>query len=192
MLDDAHHYLQLRSLNGRHCTKISPSCGRGVSCGRNGLSPAEDRICQQKVPIPKLLVWSAADKNGIDRISNAYKDMCRQNSFKLLGYEKWLDNLAYTLNCHRTHLPWRSYALLYSPAELDNLDSCLSTPTRVNLGRSLRIGFVFTGQGAQWFRMGRELMCYHSFKADLLSAEEFLRDLGCSWSVTGTCALTRL
>ncbi|KAI0145929.1 putative polyketide synthase [Hypoxylon sp. NC0597] len=190
VIDDAHHYLQLRSLDGRHCTKISPSCGGGVSCGRNGLSPAEDRICAQKVPIPKLLVWSAADKNGIDRISNAYKDMCRQNSFKLLGYEKWLDNLAYTLNCHRTHLPWRSYALLHSPAELDNLDSRLSAPTRVNLERSLRIGFVFTGQGAQWFRMGRELMCYHSFKADLLSAEEFLRDLGCSWSVTAELART--
>ncbi|OTA81899.1 hypothetical protein M434DRAFT_37315 [Hypoxylon sp. CO27-5] len=191
VLDDAYHYLHLKSLSGRHCTKISPpyGCG-GVSCVRNGLSLAGDGACAQKVPIPKLIIWSAADKNGIDRIANAYKDMFRHKSFKLPVDEKWLDDLAYTLNCHRTHLPWRSYALLHSPAELDCLDSRLSPPTRVNLERNLRIGFVFTGQGAQWFRMGRELMCYHSFKADLLSAEEFLRGLGCSWSVTAELART--
>lgn len=177
--------MQLRSLSGRHCTKIYPRGGP-----QNNLPLIENKISTRT--IPKLLVWSAADKGGVDRIVNAYRNMYRCNSTKLLSCEKWLDDLAYTLNSRRTHLPWRSFALLQSPAMLDQLDSLMSAPCQMKLERPPRVGFVFTGQGAQWFGMGRELLCYPTFKADLLSAEEFLRGLGCGWSVTGMCCIFQL
>ncbi|KAI1484807.1 acyl transferase domain-containing protein [Biscogniauxia mediterranea] len=136
------------------------------------------------VPTPKRLTWSAADKDGIKRIVSGYISMYRRRSTEVLRRKKWLDDLAYTLHNRRTHFPWRSFALLHSPADLDDLDSRMSAPIQVNLERTPRIGFVFTGQGAQWTGMGRELMCYESFKADILRAEGFLRGLGCRWSVT--------
>ena len=57
-------------------------------------------------------------------------------------------------------------------------------PTRS--GEPARLGFVFTGQGAQWFAMGRELLdAYPTFRATLLEAERYLIELGATWSLTG-------
>jgi acyl transferase domain-containing protein len=44
---------------------------------------------------------------------------------------------------------------------------------------------VFTGQGAQWYAMGRELIePYPVFKATLFEAESYLNDFGTDWSLT--------
>lgn len=51
--------------------------------------------------------------------------------------------------------------------------------------KSPSIGFVFTGQGAQWFAMGRELMIYDVFRINIEGADKYLRDLGSSWSLIG-------
>lgn len=50
----------------------------------------------------------------------------------------------------------------------------------------LRIGFVFTGQGAQWHAMGRELygqQGFPAFAAALNRADRYLRKLGAEWSL---------
>ncbi|CCF42156.1 hypothetical protein CH063_12229, partial [Colletotrichum higginsianum] len=48
----------------------------------------------------------------------------------------------------------------------------------------LRIGFVFTGQGAQWWGMGRELYgAYPIYTAAIDRADECLRKLGAEWSL---------
>ena len=46
-----------------------------------------------------------------------------------------------------------------------------------------RIIYCFTGQGAQWYAMGRELLSYTAFKQTILHAEMFLKSLGVEWSV---------
>ncbi|KAI0467617.1 acyl transferase domain-containing protein [Xylaria cf. heliscus] len=47
-----------------------------------------------------------------------------------------------------------------------------------------RLSFVFTGQGAQWYAMGRELLYTHSsFAASLQKPEGLLKSLGASWSL---------
>ena len=46
-----------------------------------------------------------------------------------------------------------------------------------------RIGFVFTGQGAQWARMGAELNQYPIFRESVEASDEYLRsELKCKWS----------
>jgi acyl transferase domain-containing protein/NADPH:quinone reductase-like Zn-dependent oxidoreductase len=51
--------------------------------------------------------------------------------------------------------------------------------------KNVTLGFVFTGQGAQWYAMGRELIIqYPIFRESLVQAEKCLDDLGASWSLT--------
>jgi acyl transferase domain-containing protein len=50
-----------------------------------------------------------------------------------------------------------------------------------------KIAFVFTGQGAQHYRMGRVLMCYPVFKKSLEDAAAFFKTLGeGEWDLLGT------
>lgn len=47
-----------------------------------------------------------------------------------------------------------------------------------------RIGMVFTGQGAQWHAVGRELLhAYPFFETVLKDAERHLKSLGAGWSL---------
>lgn len=45
------------------------------------------------------------------------------------------------------------------------------------------LGFVFTGQGAQWAGMGRELLEYSVFKDSITRSDHYLREVGCTWSL---------
>ena len=53
------------------------------------------------------------------------------------------------------------------------------------------VGFIFTGQGAQWFAMGRELMSISSRFSDSLSiSKTILRELGASWDLIQELSLS--
>ncbi|ROT41106.1 putative polyketide synthase [Sodiomyces alkalinus F11] len=102
---------------------------------------------------------------------------------KTEGEEVKLDNLAYTLGQKRALFPWRAATQASTVAELiDNLGDSGLPPT---LAKDLpRLGFVFNGQGAQWFAMGRELMgAYPVFEQTIREAELQLYSLGCEWSL---------
>lgn len=93
-----------------------------------------------------------------------------------------LDSLAYTLAIRRSMHRWR-YAFQASSREeiLFHLNERLvSTKSSI----SLRITFIFTGQGAQWHAMGRELnLKYSVYRDSLLRSDEILQDLGASWNL---------
>ena len=59
-------------------------------------------------------------------------------------------------------------------------------PKPVRSSTALNIGFVFTGQGAQWYAMGRELLSHQTFRQSLKDATAYLGSLKCSWSLLGT------
>ena len=93
-----------------------------------------------------------------------------------------LGNLAYTLSQRRSLLEWKT-AL---PAlGVDDLISALERgdvqPTKAD--KEPRIGFIFTGQGSQWYAMGRELMTYPVFSSVMQEADRCLKDLGSGWSL---------
>lgn len=48
-----------------------------------------------------------------------------------------------------------------------------------------KLGFIFTGQGAQWANMGMGLLAYPVFAQTLHEADGILRNLGAKWSLLG-------
>ncbi len=147
--------------------------------------PTEDEASTKQDVLPKLLVWSAADKGGIGRIAKSYQDWYdADESLPNAKGSTLVEDLAYTLDQHRSRLAWRSFALVRSSDDLHELQSRMTLPVRVR-SEPPRLGFVFSGQGAQWFAMGRELLSYPSFRMELVHAGLFLESLGCRWSVIG-------
>lgn len=104
----------------------------------------------------------------------------------------YMRHLAFTLGQRRSELSWKAAYLASSKKELiEELEKGQGTPQQAT-GQP-RLGFVFTGQGAQWYAMGRELVeGYPVFKAALLEADQCLKDFGAEWSILGISHLLRV
>ena len=100
--------------------------------------------------------------------------------------EKMLENLVYTLGQHRSLFSWVSSRRICLSQGLDQVicDLDLSNFKPARTSRQPRIGMVFTGQGAQWHAMGRELLSsYPCFRSSLEKADQYLNEFGAAWSL---------
>ncbi|WP_462203334.1 SDR family NAD(P)-dependent oxidoreductase, partial [Frankia sp. CcWB3] len=97
---------------------------------------------------PALLALSAADEAGLHRLSAAWEHHVADRAD--------LDraDLAATAGSGRAHLPARRALLV---RDRDELLAGLRTPVTAGPTRSPRVAFLFSGQGSQYFGMGREL-----------------------------------
>lgn len=104
--------------------------------------------------------------------------------------DKVLGDLAYTLSERRSRLPISLAVRATNRNELaTRLDPQLLLPHLSAHNRPPRLGFVFNGQGGQWYAMGRELMKAHPiFNAGIQRADQSLRDIGSKWSLRGQSA----
>lgn len=95
-----------------------------------------------------------------------------------------LRNLAYTLGHRRSQLSWRVALVASSATELvEVVNSPDSKPVRASQ-QAPKIAFVYTGQGAQWFAMGRELMtAYPVFARTIEATDRCLKSLGADFSL---------
>ena len=134
----------------------------------------------------RVFVWSSFDEAGIKRLTTTMLKHLRKKASEILDEEIYLRDLSYTLAVKRTAFSWRSYVICDSLDSLqEKLKSGVSEPVRAT--GSPNLGYVFTGQGAQWHAMGRELMCYRNFKNSIYESTICLLQLGCSWSLISKC-----
>ncbi|KAI7908766.1 hypothetical protein M0657_012143, partial [Pyricularia oryzae] len=129
---------------------------------------------------------ASQDKDGIKRQKQRLRQHLQGLPDRLSRDDgEYMARLALTLNSSRSQLPWLSYAVGGSVEQLaESLQdhNCASFRHDDSSPRP-RIGFVFTGQAAQWARMGAELMQYEAFANSIKAADlYFTEKLGCPWS----------
>jgi acyl transferase domain-containing protein len=186
ILDDAHHYLQAHHIQGNHCTFPYPlpvSEGHSIKSDKSGnraLTLDVDREAASS-ECAQLLVWSAADKKALNRTIKHYTPYYRE---QILGDQTMLEKLAFTLSARRSNLLWRSFSVVDPTQENEKMaDLPVSQPYK-----SSRTGlcYVFTGQGADYAKMGMELLKYPVFREMIQRMHNVFAQLGCPWSLLGT------
>ena len=200
VLDDAYSFLKSRGLKGVHRTattvpsendvrrmasRVDFQHGNGFTNGENGANGINGTTITNEEPNELLFLLSAFDEKGLSRNAEVLSEHLK--SLPLMSEEegtKYLADLAHTINNRRSYFPWRSFCTASRLEELVKfLDSGVSEPVRA--GKALSLGFVFTGQGAQWHAMGRELLSHTVFRTSLEAADNYLCELGSSWSLLG-------
>ncbi|RHZ54247.1 uncharacterized protein CDV56_107115 [Aspergillus thermomutatus] len=201
ILDDAFHYMRSRGLKGNHNTTTegdsqSPafsSADSGVALSFDNTSLLSDRLklltdvvyfSDRKRQRALLYVWSSHEQLGIERTARMYSEYLAAQQAEVQDSESQtlLGRFAYTLATRRSVLPWKSFVFASTMSELiDKLAGSWRKPIRSS--GTPKVAFIFTGQGAQWYGMGRELCAYQVFRESLEAASTFLVSLGCSWSL---------
>lgn len=132
----------------------------------------------------KVLALSARDEQTCRRMVSNLKEHLQQ--IQPPDTETYLESLLYTMGQRRTLFPWVAAHPVPFTQGLDEVITALDSPKfkASKTSHAPRIGMVFTGQGAQWHAMGRELIvAYPIFKASLEEAESYLKDMGAGWSL---------
>lgn len=133
----------------------------------------EAPISQEKTS-PSLFVLSAkSEKSLLDMIENL-KAWATHREID----QNTLRDLSYTLCSRRSHMQWRCSFM--SPSLKDLLPQLNRKPAHINRStQNAQTTFLFTGQGAQWIGMGRQLMSTQSkFTESLRKSDAILQDLG--------------
>lgn len=121
---------------------------------------------------PELLVYSATSQKSLQKMTANFEKFIEQRPEKL-------EDLAYTLANRREHLAHRAFMVTRS-------NGAPAASSTGKLGLTPNLVMVFTGQGAQWPQMGRELLQSNkSFQDSIRTLDKYVRDIpdGPSWSI---------
>lgn len=127
-----------------------------------------------------LLTFSAADETSASRVVATYSQFLQDHN--VAAKPELLHDIAFTLNARRTSFTWRTFAVLHQ-STVTRLGELVAKP--VKAGPDQGLGFVFTGQGALWYAMGRELLSTSIFMDSIVSSQTYLHETGCPWVLLG-------
>jgi acyl transferase domain-containing protein len=132
----------------------------------------------------KLFVLSANDKDALEALMGKIGIYLEQRPE--IFQNDLMRNVAYTLG-RRSRMQWRVAIPTTSSFDLiQALNGGKVTPVRGD-NEGMRIGFIFTGQGAQYHNMGRELYeQYPIYASTIDTCDRLLGSLGASFSLVGT------
>lgn len=114
--------------------------------------------------IPHLLLYSANSPKSLGKMTANYQQYVEKNPDRV-------GDLAYTLANRREHLPHRTFSIVK-----DGVMGNIAPPTKAV--QKPKLVMVFTGQGAQWPLMGRELLQSNTtFKHSIQSLDRYLKSM---------------
>ena len=147
--------------------------------------PLERKTMKEEVDTKtceRLFVLSANDKATAEKVMQNLGIYLEQRPE--VFQNDLLGNLAYTLGQRKSFHPWRVALTASSGAALvEALSSGKIIPCKQDMD-PLRIGWIFTGQGAQWWAMGRELcQTYPIYSSALRAADAHLISIGATFSL---------
>ncbi|KAI0110924.1 hypothetical protein GGR51DRAFT_569554 [Nemania sp. FL0031] len=182
ILDDAFHYLLGRKLPTHAIRKISSLPAERNSFEYSALF-ADTAIEERPLHVPplQLLVWSALDEKALGRMISAYQKFYADEFQELSEVSLKIRRLSYTLGERRSHMAWRSFSVVGTGPSDAREPFRAFRATRTS--PEPHISLVFTGQGAQYLRMGSELVQYRIFRNVLEQADSVYRSLGCRWTL---------
>ena len=212
-MDDAFSYLTSRGLQAPHNTRTTTPTADDIRIMEDHLAQCEslekngevengatasdnhenlsngngirELHSPSKLQTPLLFPITSFDDGGVGRnalmLAKYLKSIVKPVGTRESQY---LQDLAYTLSNRRSTFLWRSYALASNFLDLiQNLSNDHGVPKAVRVKTPPKVGFVFTGQGAQWYAMGRELMVYPVFRESIEAATAYMKSLGAEWDL---------
>ncbi|KAI0199219.1 hypothetical protein F4808DRAFT_217616 [Astrocystis sublimbata] len=175
ILDDAYNYMRLRNM-----TLASPwqeslfSQQKSTPLAIDGPVPATTNA-EVSGHHARVFVLSAPEQEAIARQRPAHAEYVKGSSSPSV-----MKHLAYTLSERRSIFQWRHAVVANSTDDL--LSSWADETVKPTKAMSpCHVSYVFTGQGAQWYAMGRELAAYDVFAASIKDSAAVLKKLGSSW-----------
>ncbi|KAJ3572508.1 hypothetical protein NPX13_g5029 [Xylaria arbuscula] len=186
ILDDALNYLRERNLVGNHCTYQDPSPHGSHSI--LSLTPDSGSVLEcsaELAALPYLIILSASDSPALQRVLGLHCRWMRENR----ANPDFLRNLAYTLLQRRSLLRCRTFAVI-DKNDVLQAGSHFS-PMICATNHQPRIAFIFTGQGAQWAGMGKDLFKFPVFHDSIMKCDEYLREMGIAWDIIDVLGSTK-
>lgn len=140
----------------------------------------------------RLFIFNAHDEHGVRRNAEQLADYLAQKKARLTKSDerRYLSDLAFTLSSRRSEFPWRSYCVADSTESLTKKLTADGALSVARVQTRPRLGFVFTGQGAQWCAMGRELMVFSLYRQRINEASEYMTAAGASWKLIDELSLS--
>ncbi|PNP38755.1 hypothetical protein TGAMA5MH_09320 [Trichoderma gamsii] len=175
VMDDAYHYLKKHNVKAPHNTTVEELSTKTID------GPATTT----EGPTSRLFLLSSHEESGITRLSETLQSYLSDVDAKNGSEEqnRLLHRLAYTLSEKRSNLPWKTFAAASTIEQLQQaLDGARSQATR-SPTKARPLTFIFTGQGAQWYGMGRSLQKYPVFQKSLEQSNAYLKSFGCTWDL---------
>lgn len=142
-----------------------------------GRAKSEETMIDGSTSIPQIIPLTAQSERSFRSLTNNLKRWISDNK------NQRLEDLAQTLAGPRSkHV--RRKAILASTLEELSTNLSSSEIQSIKVSPTSQIVFVFTGQGAQWHGMGRELLFLKSaFRLSIEVSDKILLQLGSSWSL---------
>lgn len=156
-----------------HDTPNGDTCGRKPKSTQSLSIAGPPNLQRLETRTPRLLVWSASDEQAAHRMNDLYKRYLADVD----PASNW-EGLTYGLISNRTQFSWRSFVTVSATGQDTQIVASVPTKARTDP----RIAFVFTGQGAQYLGMGRQLTSFPIFLDSIRKSGKALEQIGCQWS----------
>ncbi|KAL9107660.1 MAG: hypothetical protein Q9227_007467 [Pyrenula ochraceoflavens] len=164
---------------GGHTNGINGHASHGA-----GLINGNHEVTQQFNADPhfRILFWSTHEKEIGAKNAAQYAAYLRDR--KETNDQGFMDDLSYTLCSRRSMLPWKSFIVANTKHDLvEKIATTRQQAIRI-MPQTPCLAYIFTGQGAQWFAMGRELARdYPVYAKSLAEADEAVQGFGAKWSL---------